>query len=258
MSRKALIFAAGLGTRLRPWTNDRPKALVDVAGKPMLQHVLDRVAAAGFDDITVNVHHHGQMVIDYLDNHPMPAVAIHISDERDLLLDTGGGILKARQWLDSGEPFLVHNADILTDLDLDAMYRHHIDSGAVATLLVKHRDTQRYLLLDGDDRLCGWTNIATGELRPDTLTTTDGLSRWAFGGVHVVSPALFPLLEQYAQQTGPKFGITPFYVDCCSHHDIGGYHPRGEYRWLDVGKPDTLQQARLLYAENAENSSQER
>jgi len=143
---KALIFAAGLGTRLRPLTDDRPKAMVDIAGKPMLQHVIERVAAAGFDDITINIHHYGQMIIDFLESHNNFGLNIHISDERGLLLDTGGGILKARQWLDGDEPFLVHNTDIISTLDLQAFYRQHMENDALATLLVKERPTQRYFL----------------------------------------------------------------------------------------------------------------
>ena len=146
---KALIFAAGLGTRLRPLTDDRPKAMVEIAGKPMLQHVIERVAAAGFDDITINIHHYGQMIIDFLEQNNNFGVNIHISDERGLLLDTGGGILKARQWLDGDEPFLVHNTDIISTLDLKAFYNYHVEHDALATILVKERQTQRYLLLDG-------------------------------------------------------------------------------------------------------------
>jgi len=245
---KALIFAAGLGTRLRPWTNDRPKALVEVAGRPLLQHVIERVAAAGFNDITINIHHYGELIIDFVERNNAFGLNIHISDERDLLLDTGGGILKARQFLDGDEPFLVHNADILTDLDLAKLYDNHISSNALATILVKQRDTQRYFLLDQDDRLRGWTNIATGEVRPPELGQTDELTRWAFGGVHVISPDVFPLLAHYSRQAGSKFSITPFYIDQCKHHVITGYHPDSDYTWLDVGKPDTLELARQLYA----------
>ena len=183
---KALIFAAGLGTRLRPLTDDRPKAMVEIAGKPMLQHVIERVAAAGFDDITINIHHYGQMIIDFLEQNNNFGVNIHISDERGLLLDTGGGILKARQWLDGDEPFLVHNTDIISTLDLKAFYNYHVEHDALATILVKERQTQRYLLLDENDRMCGWTNKATGELKPDPEKLRDlELKEMAFGGLHI-------------------------------------------------------------------------
>ena len=236
-----MIFAAGLGTRLRPLTNDRPKALVEVAGKTMLQRVIEHVRDAGFDDITVNVHHFADKVIEFLHDHPL-GVSIHISDERDLLLETGGGILKAQQWLDGDEPFLVHNADILTDLDLSAMYRRHLDSGALATILVKDRDTQRYFLFDDKDQLRGWVNVTTGETRPQIMST-EGLRQLAFGGIHVISPQVFPLLKDYAEKNGEKFSTTPFYVDICRQEEVNGYVPREDYNWFDVGKPETLTQA---------------
>ena len=139
-----MIFAAGMGTRLRPLTDSMPKALVPVAGKPMLQRVILRLKEAGFLDITVNIHHLGQQIIDYLHANGNFGVTIHISDERGALLDTGGGIRKARPFLDGDEPFLVHNVDTLSDVDLSALYRYHVEHGADATLLTSHRTTSRY------------------------------------------------------------------------------------------------------------------
>ena len=245
---KALIFAAGLGTRLKPLTDDRPKAMVEIAGKPMLQHVIERVAAAGFDDIIINIHHYGQMIIDFLERNANFGLSIHISDERGLLLDTGGGILKARQWLDGDEPFLVHNTDIISTLDLKAFYDYHCHHDALATILVKERETQRYFLFDENDRLRGWTNKATGEVKPDN-GKIDGMTlhELAFGGLHVISPRIFPELERYRRKSGEeKFSITPFYINMCSHHLIQGYHPDCDYQWLDIGKPETLDQAQEL------------
>jgi NDP-sugar pyrophosphorylase family protein len=245
---KALIFAAGLGTRLRPLTNDRPKAMVEIAGKPMLQHVIERVAAAGFDDITINIHHYGQMIIDFLERNDNFGLNIHISDERGLLLDTGGGILKARQWLDGDEPFLVHNTDIISTLDLKAFYDYHVEHDALATILVKERKTQRYFLLDENDRLCGWTNKATGEFKPEAAKLQGrNLREMAFGGLHIISPRVFPELERFRRKSGEeKFSIVPFYIGMCTHHLIQGYHPDGDYQWLDIGKPETLAQAQEL------------
>ena len=244
---KALIFAAGLGTRLRPLTDDRPKAMVEIAGKPMLQHVIERVAAAGFDDITINIHHYGQMIIDFLEAHDNFGLNLHISDERGMLLDTGGGILKARQWLDGNEPFLVHNTDIISTLDLKAFYDYHVEHDALATLLVKERQTQRYFLFDEDDRLCGWVNKTTGEYKPDPEKLRNReLRELAFGGMHVISPRIFPLLERYRRIEGEKFSVTPFYINECKHHVIGGYHLETDYQWLDIGKPETLAQAQQL------------
>lgn len=241
---KALIFAAGLGTRLRPLTNDRPKALVEVAGVTMLERVIRRVADAGFDDITINIHHFGEKIIEFLDQNSNFGLNIHVSDERDMLLDTGGGILKARQWLDGDEPFLVHNADIITTLDLRAMYDRHCNSDALATILVKDRVTQRYFVFDHTMRLQGWINKKTGETRPKGFVhdSTSMLER-AFGGVHVISPKIFQLLEKEEKILGPKFSITPFYIDVCREQCIHGYEPAEAYRWLDVGKPETLAQA---------------
>ena len=158
-----MIFAAGLGTRLRPLTDHTPKALVSVAGKPMLERVILRLKEAGFNDITVNIHHFGEQIIEFLRANNDFGITIHLSDERDMLLDTGGGIKKARPFLDGNEPFLVHNADILSDINLAELYRHHRESNAEATLLVSQRQTSRYLLLDDANRLHGWINKSTGE-----------------------------------------------------------------------------------------------
>ena len=243
---KAMIFAAGLGTRLRPLTNDRPKALVEVAGVTMLERVIRNLADAGFSDIIVNVHHFGEKIIEFLQQNNNFGLNIQVSDEREMLLDTGGGILKARQWLDDGEPFLVHNADILTDLDLMAFYRYHIDSGAMASVLVKERVTQRYLVFNEDYRLCGWINKATGETRPPQFIWDNYSYRTlAFGGIHVISPSIFPELEKYSKGNR-KFSIIPFYIDECHNHLIKGYEPKEKYTWLDVGKPETLEDANRL------------
>ena len=242
---KAMIFAAGLGTRLRPLTNDRPKALVEIGGKTMLERVITRLARCGFDDITINIHHFGQQIIDFLEQHGNYGLNIHISDERDLLLDTGGGILKARTLLDGDEPFLVHNADILTSVDLLAMYRSHVESNAMATVLVKDRNTSRYFVFDDDYRLQGWINRETGETRPSGFSLQEGMCQLAFGGIHVMSPSIFDELEKYSKGQA-KFSITPFYVHECHNHFIKGYVQDSPYTWLDVGKPETLKLAEKI------------
>lgn len=236
---KAMIFAAGLGTRLRPLTDTMPKALIPVAGTPMLQRVILRMIAAGFDDITINVHHFASMIVNFLRRNNNFGISIHISDESDLLLDTGGGILHARQWLDGTEPILVHNADILTDLDLSGIYRHHIDSHADATLLVDRRNTSRYLLFDSNNRLCGWTNTATGEFRPDGFRYDSQLhTPLAFGGVHVISPSIFLSLAEFSDN--PVFSIIPYYLSAADSKRIIGYTPTTPYSWHDIGKPSSL------------------
>ncbi|MGN1244989.1 MAG: NDP-sugar synthase, partial [Muribaculaceae bacterium] len=231
---KAMIFAAGLGTRLRPLTNDRPKALVEVAGKPMLRRVIDNLVSYGFDDIVVNVHHFGEKIIDYVAQNNAFGVNIHISDERGLLLDTGGGILKAREWLDGDEPFLVHNADILTDLNLCDFYDYHCRHQADASLLTKERVTARYLIFDASDRLSGWINKSTGQVLPEGLDYRPGaFKEMAFGGVHVISPRIFTALDEYARSIAPdgdaevKFSIVPFYVAMCRRLKIMSYAPDG-------------------------------
>lgn len=243
---KAMVFAAGLGTRLRPLTDNRPKALVEVNGVPMLERVIRHITDCGFDEIIVNVHHFGNMVIDFIDSKKWNA-DVHISDERGELLDTGGGILKVRDMLDDGNPFLVHNADILTDLDLSAMYRHHAETGADATLLVAQRETARYLLFDEAYRLQGWTNITTGEVRPDGFKyDKDVHFPMAFGGVHIISPTVFDSLSRYS--TERKFSITPYYVSACKELKIMGYSPSECYRWFDIGKPETLALAEASFS----------
>ncbi len=239
---KAMIFAAGLGTRLKPITDNCPKALVDVGGKPMLRRVIENMRAIGIAEMVVKVHHHADMIIDYLTANDNFGVNIHVSDERQRLLDTGGAILKARRWLDGDEPFIVHNADILTDLDLAAMSREHISSGADVTLLVASRATKRYFLFDERSCLRGWLNKTTGETMPAGIVNDGALRELAFGGIHILSPGIFDRLEAYAPDE--KFSIVPFYVASCSDLKIKGYVSPAEYKWIDIGKPETLAQAR--------------
>lgn len=242
---KAMIFAAGLGTRLRPLTDNMPKALVPVAGTPMLERVILRLKEAGFHDITVNIHHFGEQITGFLHAHDNFGVHIHLSDERDMLLDTGGGIKKARPFLDGQEPFLVHNADILTDIDLAAFYLHHLESDAESTLLVSERKTSRYLLFDDEYHLHGWVNKSTGEVKPEGFDYRQGKYReLAFGGIHVVSPSLFRLMED--GRWDGKFSIIPFYLAVCNRTHIQGYQPEG-FRWFDIGKPETLAEAEEYY-----------
>lgn len=164
---KAMIFAAGLGSRLKPLTDTMPKALVPIAGRPMLEHVILKLKAAGFTEIMINIHHFGEQILDFLKANENFGLIIHISDERDLLLDTGGGVKKARSFFEnSDEPFLIHNVDILSDVNLKELYDYHLQSGAVATLLASQRKTSRYLLFDTDKRLCGWINKDTEQVKP--------------------------------------------------------------------------------------------
>jgi NDP-sugar pyrophosphorylase family protein len=241
---KALVFAAGLGTRLKPFTLEHPKALVPVVGVPMLGRVITKLADYGVTEIVVNVHHFAQQVIDYINQNDF-GVTIHISDESTKLLDTGGGVLKAREWLDGDEPFIVHNADVLTDFDVLDMYKAHTNSAADATLLCAPRQTARYFFFNNvDNRLMGWANIQTGETRPTGFAINSDMRQLAFNGVHIMSPKIFETLEKYS--ASDKFSISQFYIDNVNNLTIQAYCPNYDYLWLDVGKPETLEQANKL------------
>ena len=232
-----MIFAAGLGTRLKPLTDHMPKALVPVAGKPMLEHVILKLIASGFDEIVINVHHFAEQIIDFLKEKNNFGIKIWISDETEELLDTGGGIKKASSLLN--EPFLVHNADILSNVDLKALYDFHIASENDATLLVSPRKTVRYLLFDQTNRLCGWINKDTLQTKPEGfIYQPDEQQEYAFGGIHIISPSLFKYMEGW---TG-KFSIMDFYLQTCQKARLGGY-AKEDLQLIDIGKPDTLAQA---------------
>ncbi|MBR8720017.1 N-acetylmuramate alpha-1-phosphate uridylyltransferase [Bacteroides pyogenes] len=239
---KAMIFAAGMGTRLKPLTDTMPKALVPVAGRPMLEHVILKLKAVGFTEQVVNIHHFGEQIIDFLRANRNFGITIHISDERDFLLDTGGGIKKARRFFEhSDEPFLVHNVDILSDIDLQELYGFHLKHGGEGTLLASSRKTSRYLLFDAEDRLCGWTNKNTGELKPEGICYDSGIYReYAFSGIHILSPSVFSLMDDPRWEG--KFSIIDFYLSTCRQADYRGCL-MNNLRLLDIGKPETLLQA---------------
>lgn len=244
-----MIFAAGIGSRLRPITDRMPKALVPVGGVPMLQRTLVRLKEAGFNDVTINIHHFGQQIIDFLQQNDNFGMDIHISDERDELLDTGGGILKAKHFLDGDEPFLVHNVDILSNIDLKQVYDTHVHSGADATLLVSDRTTTRKLLFDKDMRLHGWMNYSTGEVKPEGFVVNPQLHReLAFEGIHFISPTIFNYMGKSTEWQG-KFSIIPFYLSVCKELHLQGYELKN-ITWFDIGKPDTLQKANDYYKLN--------
>lgn len=242
---KAMIFAAGLGTRLKPLTDHMPKALVPVAGRPMLEHVILKLKAAGFNELVINIHHFGEQVLDFLRANQNFGLTIHISDERDCLLDTGGGIRKAEPFFRGNEPFLVHNVDILSDTDLKALYEYHRQSGNDATLLASRRKTVRYLLFDDEKRLCGWINKDTLQTKPEGFAYNPEHHReYAFSGIHVISPSLFHYMDE--RWTG-KFSIMDFYLQTCREARIGGRLP-DTLRLIDIGKPETLTQAEKFLA----------
>ena len=237
-NKTALIFAAGLGTRLRPITDSMPKALVPVCGEPLLYHVIRKLTSAGYNHLVVNVHHFPDQIIGYLRGHDF-GVRIDISDERDFLRETGGGIKYARPYLE-GEPFLVHNVDIVSNLDL-AWLRGQHRQDALATLLVSERRTQRYLLFREDGRLAGWTNLATGEVRsPFPDLDPSACRRLAFAGIHCISPEIFRAFETL--QMPDRFPIMDFYLQGCARYPIYAA-PARNLTLVDVGKLDTLAEA---------------
>ena len=219
-----------------------PKALVPVAGCPMLEHVILKLKASGFTEIVINIHHFGEQIIDFLKTNNDFGLTIHISDERDRLLDTGGGIRKARLFFEnSGEPFLVHNVDILSDMNLKELYDFHMQSGSVATLLASRRTTSRYLLFDTERKLRGWINKDTGQVKPEGFHYDESLYReYAFSGIHVFSPAVFRLME--APRWEGKFSIMDFYLATCGQTDYSGYLAE-KLELIDIGKPETLARA---------------
>ena len=233
--KQAMIFAAGLGTRLRPLTDTMPKALVRVGGEPLLHRVIMNLKSAGFERIVVNVHHFAEQIIDYLKTNDNFGLDIRISDESDALLDTGGGIRKAAPLFDPSSPILIHNVDILHNVDLSTFYESAISHDA--TLMVSKRQTSRYLIFNDDMRLRAWINTKTGEVKPQPSQSTEGL-RAAFSGLHVFSPRLFPLMAEWPD----KFGIIDFYLDACHKADIRGII-NTDLRLLDVGKLDSLSEA---------------
>lgn len=236
----ALILAAGLGTRLGELTSDRPKALVEVCGRTMLEHQLRHLSAAGFDRFVINIHHFAPKVKTFLEEHNNFGLDIHLSDETDLLLDTGGGIRKAMRLFDNDQPILVHNVDIFSSVDLKALYCAHIESGADSTLLVAQRSTSRYLYFDTDGLLRGWSNEKTGQVRsPYTGFDKSQFTPCAFQGIHVLSKSLLPLLDAIPES---RFSITDFYVDNAARLRLRSVvsDPRD---WVDAGKPETLERA---------------
>jgi NDP-sugar pyrophosphorylase family protein len=232
---QAMVFAAGLGTRLKPLTDRMPKALVEVAGKPLLWHVLKRLEQAGASRVVVNVHRFAGQIISYLEEHSF-ALDLHVSDESSLLLDTGGGLKKASALFQTDRPVLIHNVDILSNVDLTGFYQK---AEGKTALLVSSRPSSRQLLFDVDMRLVGWTNLFTGEVKsPYPDLDPDQCRRYAFSGIHAFSPTLFP----YMQSWPDRFGIIDFYLSVCHQVEIKGV-VKEDLRLMDVGKLDTLKAA---------------
>lgn len=234
----AFIFAAGLGTRLKPLTDTMPKALVPVGGKPLLAHVIEKLKAAGCKKIVINIHHFGDMIIDYVKSQNNFGVEILFSDERQMLLETGGAIKHAVDLL-GDEPFLIHNVDILSNVDLKALIAAHSDADSATTLLVSKRNSTRALLFSPEGNLTAWTNKTTGEVKsPYSDIDITKLNEFAFSGIHIFSPRLFKYFGAYPE----KFSIIDFYLNTCKDEKIKAYTQEG-LQLLDVGKLDSLERA---------------
>ena len=251
--KQAMILAAGLGTRLKPLTDSMPKALVPVGDRPLLDLNIRKLQAQGYDRFVVNIHHFAQQIVDYVAQQDY-APLVHFSDETEALLETGGGLKKAAPLFADDEPILIHNVDILDNVDYNWFSRQHQEDED-AVLLVSRRKTKRYLLFDNAMRLMGWKNIETGEIKsPYEYIRRTGLSQhgeslnmFAFSGIHSFSPRLFPLMDRFPD----RFSIIDFYLSVCHRSRIVGLL-KNDLQMLDVGKLDTLHDAEKFLKEFGE------
>lgn len=233
----AMLFAAGLGTRLKPFTLNAPKALFPINGKPLLQRNIEFLKSYGICNFVINVHHFAEQIISFLDKNHNFDVHIQISDERDELLETGGGLLKARELL-GNQPFLVMNADILTDMPLDEFIKFHLDVKPLVSLAVSDRKSTRKLLFDNEMRLCGWKDLRNNE---SIISNPKFQYELAFSGIHIIQPEFFELNTFQG-----KFSIMQPYMHLMASEKIVGYDHIG-YRLIDVGKPESVASAEKLF-----------
>lgn len=235
----ALIFAAGLGTRLSQITKNKPKALIEVAGKPMLLHAIEKLISIGVTRIIINIHHHAPMMKSFINNLYFPNVDILISDENKQLLETGGGLLNAKSLFIKDQPIILYNSDVLTGANLSNMITFHHQKNGIATLMVKNRITSRYFLFDDNMCLSGWKNISTKEKR--ITRANNHLHPLAFSGIHIVNYKILNLLGEVR-----KFSITNGYLNLSSEFSIFGWKEWNEH-WFDIGTPEKLKEARNFY-----------
>lgn len=235
---KAFILAAGLGTRLAPFTLQKPKALVELKGITLLERAIRKVNELDISEIIINVHHFGDQIVEFLASKQNFNLPISVSDERGALLDTGGAILKAKHLLGNTEPFLLYNVDVLSSIDLGSFLSYHSEKAGLATLAVRERPTDRYLFFDNYMQLSGWRSIKTGEVK--TSRPCDHPKNFAFSGIQIIEPQLLSLITE----TG-KFSIIDLYLRLAKNEAIYGYHDISEY-WMDLGKPDQLTAAEKM------------
>ncbi len=233
---KAIIFAAGKGSRLGKITEDQPKALVEVGGKPLLEFAIRKLIKYGFDEIIINVHHFADRIEEFLEENRSFGIRLEVSDERDQLLETGGGLMKASWFFDDHQPFLTYNVDVITTLDLSTLLPYHLSTGAMVTLACQERTTLRYLLVDEQNRLTGWENTATGE-RIDVLHNRGEVTRMGYSCISVVNPEFF----DHITETG-FFSLTPVFLRLTENYPIMIYRHNKDY-WTDIANPERLEEA---------------
>ena len=247
---RAMIFAAGLGTRLKPLTDTLPKALVPLAGKTLLQWQIEKLKAAGITDIVVNVHHFPDLIINYLKENDNFGCHIIVSDEREMPLETGGGLRYAKEAINrlapgaKDEGILVCNVDILSNIDIPTLLKAY-NPQETGVVVVSERETQRYLLFDENQQLIGWTNVATGEIKGDEAIrrqSDPNIKKLAFSGMQVLSPEIFDLLDELAVIKGPKFSLIDLYLYLADKKILRAYIPEN-YLMMDVGKINQLSEA---------------
>ncbi len=245
---KAMIFSAGLGSRFKPWTDAHPKALALVNGKSLLQRNIEYLQQYNIWDVVVNVHHFADQIIAAIKESNGWGSNVLISDETNEVLETGGGLLKARDLLESNEPFLSLNVDILTNLDLNKLMAFHQQNKPLVTFGITNRKSSRVLLFDGQSRLCGWSNVQTGEEKGPHLLFSEKeksstqLKAMAYSCVVMYQPAIFNLIRQQG-----KFSIIETYLDLAAEHVILGYDHSGDLL-VDVGKPESVAVAEKLFS----------
>jgi NDP-sugar pyrophosphorylase family protein len=237
---KAMIFAAGLGTRLGKISETTPKALVDIGGKTILQYAVEKCSAHGFNDIIINVHHFADMVEKEIARLIKMGYRISVSDEREKLLENGGGLYKARSFFDRN-PFLLYNVDIISDLNLTALYRFHIEKKGLASLAVRKRPGNRFYLVDKSGRIAGWRNNVTGQ-QILTGNTSEGLSEIAFSSMHIAEPEIFEYMHEGI------YNMTDLYLSIAANHKLFTYRVDEGY-WVDIGTPESLEYVRKLLKE---------
>ena len=236
---KAMILAAGLGTRLKPFTDAHPKALATINGKSLLQRNIEYLASFGITDVVVNVHHFPDQITDTIKNNNGFGSNVIISDEKDEVLETGGGLVNARNFLDDSGAFVLMNVDVLTDLDMGKMAEQHVASKSLATLAVSNRKTNRYFLFDELETLCGWKNNKTGEQK--IRRESEKYIPKAFSGIHIISPSIFPLIKRKG-----KFSMVDVYLDLCKTQTITGFD-HSMSKFIDVGKPESIAIAEEIF-----------